>query len=305
MSLLKDPQVRAWYEMLFQLKVRHKYGLEFQDFFSDLMSRRYPGDFRKVRPAGQHGDRKCDGLLPSEHQLFQCYAPERMETRPAIKKIEEDFYGAITHWGALFKTWIFVHNQYSGLPPDVERKLQDINGHKGYNVSIWAETVLRNLVFGLDDGDIVGLFGPPLDPRSVKDVGFQLLKEVLDQIAKSELDYIAPIMPVETGKVEFNRLSSNIASWLNVGRQKAVIVKDLFAKWIDPELGDKVAKTFKERYEALRNAGYLPDNIFNELWIFAGGGRQPDQQLETAVLAILAYLFDSCDVFENASKELS
>ncbi|MDA8227847.1 MAG: hypothetical protein M0T74_09175 [Desulfitobacterium hafniense] len=71
-----DSLSRAYYEACFErdyLKITEK---AFQDFFSELMEKRFPGDFQRVMPSGKAGDRKNDGYLKSKRMLFQVYAPK-------------------------------------------------------------------------------------------------------------------------------------------------------------------------------------------------------------------------------------
>ena len=288
-----------WYELLFRSKFRYKYGDDFDRFFKDIMSRRYPSDFQRVKPAGPHGDRKCDGLLVSSRQLFQCYAPERMETKRTIGKIEDDFLGAIEHWGSDFDEWVFVHNQWhGGLPPDVTKSLLNWNGHQGKRVIQWCEVEIGNVVYGLRDSDLVGLFGPPFDPRAARSVGFEQLRQVLQHIATTPPQPTSSVAPVPEGKVEHNHLQDYLG-WLNTGRQKQRVVEDFFKRWPDPELGQRIEQVFKQRYEALRDSDFPPSTIFGQLWSFAGGGSfAPDMALENAVLALVSFLFDQCDIFE-------
>lgn len=294
-----------WYQLLFQNKFRHSFGDEFDRLFKSIMARRYPADFQKVKPAGRHGDRKCDGLLVSRRMLFQCYGPERLQTQPTIKKIDEDFPGAIPHWGADFEHWVFVHNQWrDGLPPEVTKRLRHWDGQFSKTVGQWCEIEMGNQVYGLQPPDLIALFGPPFDPRAIRDVGFDQLRQVLEHVATSSPADGGPVQPVPRGKVEFNNLSAEYHDWLNIGRRKQRVIEHFFNKWPQPELGQRIAQTFKQRYEALRDAGFKSDAIFGELWSFAGGGRfAPNMSLENAVLSLLGFLFDQCDIFEAPTAD--
>ena len=93
------------------------------------MELRHPGgDFTRVRPWGNVGDRKNDGYLRSKRYLFQCFGPD--DVRPlskCINKIKADFKGALPYWQQHFDQWIFVHNDPKGLPPDVLKLLLDLS----------------------------------------------------------------------------------------------------------------------------------------------------------------------------------
>ena len=63
------------------------------------MERRCRSDFQKVKPYGKKGDLKCDGYHESLRRVYQVYAPEKMNEKKTIAKIDEDFQGAVGHWG--------------------------------------------------------------------------------------------------------------------------------------------------------------------------------------------------------------
>lgn len=105
-----DHVSRAWYEQQYKIAALERTGNAFQDFFQDIMGRRYPGDFIPTRPWGRFGDHKNDGYLQSTRTLFQVYAPEGMRLSDTLAKINDDFSGALPYWQAHFSTWRFVHN---------------------------------------------------------------------------------------------------------------------------------------------------------------------------------------------------
>ena len=116
---------RAWWRLRLELRLLDCTGTECEKLFSDIMSRRFPGDFQQVKPSGPQGDKKCDGLLRSQRKLFAVYCPEKLEQAPALKKIREDFEGAASYWAGKFDTWVFVCNAFnvrSGLPPAVVKQ---------------------------------------------------------------------------------------------------------------------------------------------------------------------------------------
>lgn len=91
---------------------------DFQRLFENIMKRANP-DFMQIRPYGNIGDRKVDGLFMSGFTVFQVYAPDTLKQAEVIKKIDEDLDGAIEYWGDDLEKWIFVYNVRRGLPPDI------------------------------------------------------------------------------------------------------------------------------------------------------------------------------------------
>ncbi|MDX2255630.1 MAG: hypothetical protein NW214_08960 [Pseudanabaenaceae cyanobacterium bins.39] len=98
-------------------------GDEFQRLFEDIMVRSQPG-FMRIRPYGNIGDRKCDGLFQAGSTLYQVYSPDELKQADLIKKIDEDLDGAIQNWADEIQKWIFVYNVKRGLPPDLPSALK-------------------------------------------------------------------------------------------------------------------------------------------------------------------------------------
>lgn len=190
---------RSYYEIVFKNLYLEKDGNEFQDFFSEIMEKCHPGDFQRVRPWGNTGDRKNDGYLRSERTLFQVYAPNEMSASDAVAKINEDFHGALPYWETYFDTWVFVHNSKDGLGPAIVAKLND---HP------------------------------------------------------------------------------------------------------NPTYEDEIASAFKNEYKTYKMLGVDPDTIFCKLQEFTGGSERGTPADEAAVLAVLAYLFEQCDIFERSPEEV-
>jgi len=64
-----------------------------------------------------------------------------------------------------------------------------------------------------------------------------------------------------------------------------------------------VVEAFRTQYETLKNEGIAPDEIFLGLQVFAGGELTQEPKHQAAVLSVLAYLFDECDIFERERDE--
>lgn len=95
---------------------------EFQRLFEDVM-KRYKPEFMQIRPYGNIGDRKVDGLLRVDSSIFQVYSPDDFTQAKLLKKINEDLDGAVEQWGDEIKSWTFVYNVRRGLAPDVPKIL--------------------------------------------------------------------------------------------------------------------------------------------------------------------------------------
>ncbi len=108
----------------------------------------------------------------------------------------------------------------------------------------------------------------------------------------------AIVKAVPPGKIEANDLSESVAILIKNGMVKAPLVSGFLDTWHDETLGERLAVAFRAEYEHLRG-GVHPNQIFFELQEWAGGSqlRAPEHQL--AVLTVLAYYFERCDIFEE------
>jgi ABC-3C protein len=290
--------LRDWYELKFALEFRSRLGTEFQDFFSSIMERGYPTDFQKVKPYGNNGDRKCDGYQRSLKRVYQVYAPEKMQVASTNRKIEEDFTGAVEHWAMNMASWIFVHNQWRGVPADVLQKLLVINGTSGVTVFSWCEPELHDEFFRLSLETQALVLGPAPTPQSLVRIQLKDVIQVASVIAQQDAPPPEEIRRVPAGKLKANSLSEHVQSLLTMGSRKSKLVKRFFDEWHDPELGDRIARAFRSKYEELRAGNVVSDEAFFELWKFSGGGSQKSIDQEAAVLAVLAFLFEECEIFE-------
>ena len=294
------------YEKDFRIAFLESKGDGFQGLFEKLMSKAHPNDFMACRPWGNVGDRKNDGYLPSARILYQSYAPNDMTATEAIKKINEDFEGAKKHWEQFFDEWTFVHNSPDGrLGPHVIEalaKLKNDNpkikiGHCGYE-----EMLAKFRQLSLQD--LESWFGPSITMEANINLGYSDLKAVLTHISVTPAPKTSEVKDVSPGKIEANLLSQAVADFLKIGMQKSPLVAQFFSNWKNPTYGEQIAQTFNSKYMALRDSipQLHPDEIFGHLEAWAGGSVNTSPIHKTAVLAVMAYLFDKCEIFEDAQK---
>lgn len=97
---------------------------DFQRLFENVIKRAQP-EFMSIRPYGNIGDRKCDGLFFEAGTVFQVYSPDELKQAEVQAKIEEDLAGAVDHWRDKgLKRWVFVYNCRRGLAPDIPATLK-------------------------------------------------------------------------------------------------------------------------------------------------------------------------------------
>jgi hypothetical protein len=292
-----DEVERAFRELQFNNSYLEKKGNEFQDWFASIMEKRFPGDFIRVRPWGNAGDRKNDGYVRSKRWLFQVYAPNDMSAKEALNKIKEDYTGALLHWKQHFDTWIFMHNSKQGLGPDVTAKLVELDEAGPPAVVPWGFEELRRIVFELASAELASLFGPVPGRRDIMNLGLESLAPVLDHIAAMEPNPDPDLRPPPANKIAINMLSEHVETLLKVGWSKVDVVRKYFR--LQPMRKDEIAESFRHRYDKVRNDGLSPDEIFADLQRHAAGGGVPSPRHQSAALAALAFFFEECDIFER------
>lgn len=291
----------SWfYSNQLEMKYLRLTGEAFEAFFCDVMTKKYKADFSTVRAYGNLGDQKCDGYLASQKTVHQCYAPRQTKLAAMLKKIDDDFPGAKDHWKENMLRWRFVHNDMDGLPADVVKKLLDLNAsEKNITVDEFNHSEMRDIVLALPLHDLEALLGFAPTEVALDGLDFEQLRPVVEHIAKEEPPELPPIDAPSPQKLDANSFSSEVRGLLEAGRTRIGLVRDYFQKHSDPFLGEEIAQGFRERYSELKDESLSADQIYSELHQFAGGAGGSIQR-SSAVLAILTYFFESCDIFENA-----
>ncbi|AKM11905.1 ABC-three component system protein [Croceicoccus naphthovorans] len=297
-----DDTQRFGYGLKFENAFLRERGKAFETLFARIMAHAHPGDFQPVRPYGPRGDLKCDGYRASDGTVFQCYAPDSMKVDPLVAKIDEDFNGAVGHWAAKMRRWEFVHNDVRGLAAEAVQKLADLGmSNPTVALAVCGEAELRSIVMGLALHQLEDLFGAVPSDRALERLDFTALRPVLLAIQRQEPDADPPLTAPSAAKLEYNALSDDAAGLLRQGRRREQLVEAFFAAWPDPDFGEEIAQAFRVRYQALKASGLSADEIFGELQAFTGGMTgEPGRQ--GAVLAVLSYFFERCDIFEDAIR---
>jgi hypothetical protein len=294
----------AYFEQRFENAFLRAKGEEFQTFFERLMGLAYKADFMACRPWGSAGDRKNDGFLRSQRCLFQVYAPNEMTASKAKAKITEDFEGATEYWGTLFDRWVFVHNATDGLPYHIHDLLLDFEKKcPGRRLEAWGLEELRLIFRELSVEDKISWFGIVPTGETRARLGFEELRVVLEGIGTIPAPIETEVRDVPMGKIEANALSGSTRRLLVEGMVKAPMVEAFFADYYDETLGERLAEAFKAEYRRLRNT-CTPSAVFRELQAWAGGDRRGTPEHELAVITVMAYFFERCDVFEEPRRSV-
>lgn len=294
------------YEIALRLKLRQTSGNAFQDFFSTVMEKRHGDDFVRVRPFGQKGDKGCDGYLQSSGQLFACYGAlngDKGKVDYLIGKIEDDFAKAKSHLSGIMKEWHMVHNLVDGLPVEAISKRDEL---KKANPSIVFGFVglegIEGQIAQLDSVVVAELLGPQATNKDAQEMQPAELQALINGIVSGVADGVpasGPIAPVPSDKLDANDLPNHWCQMIEQGWKNAYYVAEYFERHHDPLIGERIASLFRERYQYLRSQALSAEVIMDSLYEFVAGIGSVPPARQVAAQALLAHLFESCDIFEN------
>lgn len=300
---------RTFWGLHFRIKFLEATGNEFQTFVQRILELRFPDEFKAVRPSGREGDWKSDGLLTEQRRILQIYAPESWNEARTLKKIHEDFWGAVHKWRDNFDVWTFIHNGVKGAPPYVQDKLLElsISDDTAHTCELWDYAKLRSFAFELNNEQLAELLGPPITRADFLSVEIRDIAPLLRTIEDTEPAPLSKIHAVSSDKLKSNELSSDAVYLIQWGMFRSQEVKKYFDnQQMRPTFRDDLGARFKAQYTLLRDSEKQPDEIISDLvtWIAGPSSSIPPIKQATA-LAIIAFFFEECDIFEDPSKRSS
>jgi hypothetical protein len=301
-----EPVARWNYKLSLELKIRNAFGTAFQDFFSTVMERLHGNDFVRVRPFGSLGDKGCDGYLSSNGQVFQCYG--KLEDAPTnvttiVNKLGDDYRLAVLHLKEIMKEWHFAHNLVNGLPIEavleIERMKTAFSDHR---FGVIGPAGLEERVFRLNERHLFEVLGPAATAEDTRNLRMGDVRDLVEALMTSiDSGPVANIdvRPVPRDKLDFNKLPQHWCGLVAAASQNAPYVKQYFEQHPEPEIGERLAKAFSQRYTALKQEHLSPGAIMDRLYEQITGIGSVSAHRQVAAQALLGYLFDSCDIFED------
>jgi hypothetical protein len=298
---------RYWWKVALELKLRRCHGDAFQDFFCTMMLKVHGDDFVRVRAFGKLGDKGCDGYLQSLGQVFQCYGAldggSNGKVAYLIAKMKDDYAKAVKAISAIMKEWHMVHNFVDGLPVEAVEQLDKIRkADEKRGFGFISMEGFEERIFSLDTEKIEELLGSAATSEDTHNLQPKELRDLVAAIVaagdevKSNAD---PIKPVPAEKLVFNKLPGHWHSLIAGGWQNAHHVSTYLSRHHDPLIGEKIAQIFRDRYHYLRAQNLQPGAIMTDLYEMVTGIGSVTPSRQVAAQALLAFLFESCDIFED------
>lgn len=297
---------RYWWRIALELRLRQSNGTAFQDFFSLVMGQLHGDDFVRVRPFGKLGDKGCDGYLNSSGQVFQCYGAMNGETKQVAKltkKMTDDFGTAAAKLAAIMREWHMVLNLIEGVPTEAIATLKALEAaNPKIKFAFIGFEGFAERVFKLTSQQIGGLLGPAASQTDAKNLDIATLRKLVNDLAAAA-DAAQPeavdLRPVPVNKLVYNKLPNHWKSLISGGWINAPLVASYFERHPDPLTGDKVAALFKGKYSYFKAQNLVPGDIMAALFELVTGIGNILPQQQVAAQALLAFLFENCDIFER------
>jgi len=299
-----------WWKISLRLKLRQSSGDSFQDFFSTVMEKLHGDDFVRVRPFGQKGDKGCDGYLLSTGKLYQCYGAvngEKNKVSYLIGKMEEDFEKSKNKLSGIMKEWHMVHNLVDGLPIDAVEKLEELKlANPDIKFGFLGLEGFEECITALPEGAATEILGPLVTNQDAQDVQANELRDLIKSVVAAT-DSSSPVAsnlaPVPVDKLDANELPRHWRQLISGGWQNAHIVASYINHHHDPLIGETIAQLFNTKYKYLKSQSISPASIMDGLYEFVTGIGSVTPARQVAAQALLAHLFESCDIFENITLE--
>lgn len=280
---------------------------DFEDWFCEMSENVWGTDFERIKAGGKYGDKKSDGRLVSAEHVFQCYAPDSPATFAANApgKIQDSFPEVTQFWPGI-KQWTFVHNN-QGLTTKVSDTLEALReAFPKIIIRTGARTFLKSELHDkLQMTQLVTLY------PSAAVLRFQLVKmEHIGPLLKNILENATAVPnPSEFGlipnedKLDCNKLSDFAKRDLRHALTQADLVRRFLNSANFPHKNALIQSEIRQKYVELKALGYVSDDLLTSMLKWVGDDGSPKGR--AAAYVIVAYYFDSCDIFENSSVVLT
>lgn len=306
--------------ILFKNRIYESDAQAFENLFTKIMRYRYK-DFYPVKPQGSFGDMKSDGYIVSSGVFYQVYGPEDIEKSidNAIKKVKDDFTGLIINWNNKIEIKEFtyvVNDKYKGAMVKVHEKLfklksvlEDLEKEKGIIINLMVAKNLEDLMFELEEDEIIDIIGG-LPPSKIDmiDIDFHAVNEVIEHVSNiPSLIYRDELyVPEFDEKIKINGLSNIIKNRL---QHSAFNFGDIdnFFNYQSEFLREDIKNKFKSIYEQSKiEISSEEEECADRRYMYILEKSMPQNRTistQCAVECLMAYYFESCDIFESPHKE--
>jgi hypothetical protein len=293
---------------LFQLEIHKRNGQDFENLFTKIM-RLYISEFVPVKPQGSYGDRKNDGFIKSKGIYYQVYAPEdpSIKEKDTIDKLVIDFSGLYKYWNSQvtpINEFNFVLNdKYQGAYASLYPELTKIeNNHAGVVCKPFLSHQLEDIFLRLPHNHIEDVLGQIPSAEDIN-LNVSVLNDIIQYLIGLKYTYTFenfPVHPDFEEKISFNSLGSPVANLLRYGSYQDGTLKEYFkinSTFAKDDLKQIFNNLYKEGLSNIPESNNKNDLIF--FHILSNAYIKKQKVYEDAILVLMSYFFNYCDIFEE------
>jgi len=302
--------------LIFENRLLQADGNTFENLFFSIMIKHFP-EFKKVKPYGKIGDEKNDGFIESEGKFYALYGPENISKHATVtyaqSKIEIDINGLISHWNSTYKLkeiFFVINDKNYGLPPQVHKTIQTLNNkYSTLTISLLTYVDIVNLFEQLDITKMQRILGSVIPSDTEIDlIEFEALHQIVTHLLKNwpppqlkdseswkEFDEKVKINHITQTGYLLDRGShcvGTVEKFLRINvSYKVTVIRDIFVSVYEQS---KIVIPDTHEYYSDSRLLYVLEHA------------SPDTNnaaIENAMIGLIAYFFEKCDIFETEKTE--
>ena len=287
-----------------QYTLATKEGKEFEDFVVRVYKIAYDTDFVPIKPSGSDGDLANDGYI-ADTLLIQIYAPEKINQKKIIDKLQHDFERAVKFWS--IKEWHFVINdKYKGIPTRVRQTVDAMNSESPVLLKTINAQDIENFIVDLLKTKPIHVFVLLNFDKNIEDFDdFEKLSSVMDflsrleDVRKEDFEFYSfqdkKFYQGKNEKVEINITNEEFKKQFShiVVVSRKVIKR--YKEKIGEEQIDAVGEYIKNTYDAYVQSMSEEEALietFNDIY----SKMSNDHNIKAALWVMIGYFFDICDI---------
>ena len=304
--------------LVFKNKIFSLNGSAFENFALSVLKLKYP-NLKRTKPDGREGDWAADAICMEEGIYFQVYGPEFKDKdsllADAKKKIDRNFKRLFSKWkeaGFQVKEWHFVLNEkYSGAYPELFQKTNEIKiennlERSGLILSADLEDLLLDFYTKSPQEVELLLDSPVLSINEETLIRFDSmgpLHEACEYISRNDKAEGFEFLnnepaEVDEKKIDRNQLCPQIGRYILTSLDKVELVNKFFESNSD-FISEEIREIIIKAYEKVAKKYSDPNQVFIKLLEDLGGDWKNKVYLNSALMILVSYYFQLCDIFER------
>jgi len=289
-----------------ELSFYKKDGNIFEDFIVKLYKIKYP-NLVGVKPQGSKGDGANDGYLAGE-LVLQVYAPEKVEAKKAIDKLEHDFQRAKEeNWN--FTQWHFVINdKFKSIHRDIHHKIDVLREENtSIDIRVIDNQTLKDMIYDLQPTNSLKIYVLLEMDKDISTFGdFEKFETIVDFLSKEQViknitmhDFRnfskEKFLPNGIKKLEINIKDEYFSQTFGTYIEKSTEIIEEFKEKVGLDEFENVGKYIQEVYQKYEKKVISEEALLKTHEVIYRK-IESDQNLEISLWITIAYFFDICDI---------